>query len=83
MRLGCAAFHKSGKKLLLKYGIEKQKEYVYEAVFNMNSTQDQVYQGVGSHLTTRALGGFNGKDTLTMSFVCVFRLVCFVKLRFA
>ncbi len=76
MRLGCAAFHKSGKKLLLKYGIEKQKEYVYEAVFNMNSTQDQVYQGVGSHLTTRALGGFNGKDTCTELALCVSLCVC-------
>lgn len=57
---GCAAFHKSGKKLLLKYGVEKPKEYVYEAVLNMNSTQEQVYGVVGSNLTQRALEGYNG-----------------------
>ena len=74
---GCAAFHKSGQKLLLKYGPDKPKEYVSETVFNMNSTQEQLYDVVGSDLTKKTLEGYNGNYYCSHVVVIVVVVVIF------
>ncbi|KAL9656503.1 hypothetical protein ABK040_005267 [Willaertia magna] len=57
----CAAFHKNGKNILLKYGVSDNTEYEYEfpSVLKTTSTQENVYEVVGPEIVDKLLEGFN------------------------
>lgn len=41
------AFHKKGKSVLLKYGVERPIKFDFERVFPMSASQELIYQHVG------------------------------------
>lgn len=47
---GSCAFHKNNKRILLKNGVTKQKEFEFEHIFNVKSTQEDVFREIGPSL---------------------------------
>lgn len=53
------AFHRNGRKFKCRHGIPKPVEYEFQRVFNMNSTQEQLFESIGVPVVQGILESYN------------------------
>jgi hypothetical protein len=53
------AFHKKGKNVLLKFGVERPIKFDFERVFPMSTSQDNMFQHVGRQAVAEIVHGHN------------------------
>jgi hypothetical protein len=54
-----AVFHKQGKRVMIKHGVETSKEFELDGAFNTKHTQDVVFESMGPTIASTLMRGYN------------------------
>ncbi|KAL0485640.1 kinesin heavy chain [Acrasis kona] len=66
----CAAFHKSGKKVQIKYGIDTPREFVFDSVMKTDVQQDAVFDAIGPKVATTIMDVCFGSRGSGKTYTC-------------